>query len=135
MKGILKVCNEKYIANEEKGIVTYFIEFEPKNYVSEHFESSYYRLTKTLCKNFNKNYLQRCFTVTGISKCSPEDTFDLKKGIQIARNRAEIKLAQIEQQLIRILCKEIGQFWDYTSALYNNRSEMIKEKKEFIKNI
>ena len=130
MKGILRVCNEKYIANEEKGIVTYFIEFEPRPYNGNIFDISYWHLLRKMSNTWSNK-----FTVIGVAKLSPEDTFDLKKGIQIARNRAEIKLAQIEQQLIRILCKEIGQFWDYTSALYNNRSEMIKEKKEFIKNI
>ena len=130
MKGILKPTKEKYLVNEEKGVVTYFIEFEPKPYNGNMFDISYWHLLRKICNTYSNN-----FTVIGVSKLSPEDTFDLKKGIQIARNRAETKLAQIEQQLIRILCKEIGQFWDYTSALYNNRGEMINEKKNFIKNI
>ena len=130
MKGILKPTKEKYLVNEEKGVVTYFIEFEPRPYNGNIFDISYWHLLRKICNTYSNN-----FTVIGVSKLSPEDTFDLKKGIQIARNRAEIKLAQIEQQLIRVLCKEIGQFLDYTSALYNNRSAMIKEKKNFIKNI
>lgn len=56
-----------------------------------------------------------------------------KKGIQIAKNRAEIKLAQIEQKVIRKLCKDIGIIWDYTSELYRNREKMIKEKKTLLK--
>ena len=130
MKGILKPTKEKYLVNEEKGVVTYFIEFEPKPYNGNMFDISYWHLLRKICNTYSNN-----FTVIGVSKLSPEDTFDLKKGIQIARNRAETKLAQIEQQLIRILCKEIGRFWDYISALYNNRGEMINEKKNFIKNI
>ena len=130
MKGILRPTKEKYLVNEEKGIVTYFIEFEPRPYNGKAIEISYWSLLRMICNTWRNK-----FTAIGVAKLSPEDTFDLKKGIQIARNRAEIKLAQIEQQLIRILCKEIGRFWDYTSALYNNRSEMIKEKKEYIKNI
>lgn len=129
MKGILRPTKEKYLVNEEKGIVTYFIEFEPRPYNGNIFDISYWHLLRKIFNTWSN------FTVVGVSKLSPEDTFDLKKGIQIARNRAEIKLAQIEQQLIRMLCKEVGQFWDYISALYNNRSEMIKEKKNFIKNV
>ena len=129
MKGILKPTKEKYLVNEEKGVVTYFIEFEPRPYNGKAIEISYWSLLRMICNTWHK------FTVIGVSKLSPEDTFDLKKGIQIARNRAEIKLAQIEQQLIRIICKEIGQILDCTSALYNNRSEMINEKKNFIKNV
>lgn len=129
MKGILKVYNEKYVVNEEKGIVTYFIRFEPRYYSGKNFDITCYSFNKIIHKIYGG------YIVVGIAKCSPEDTFDLKKGIQIARNRAEIKLAQVEQKAIRILCKHIGRIWDYTSALYNNRSEMIKEKKEFIKNV
>ena len=129
MKGILKPTKEKYIVNEEKGVVTYFIEFKPIIKDTPCF-SMY--LWHAIEKQGFKDY---AYFVVGKAKCSPEDTFDLKKGIQIARNRAEIKLAQVEQMVIRILCKEIGRIWDYTSALYNNRSEMIKEKKQFIKNI
>ena len=134
MKGILKVCNEKYIVNEEKGVVTYIIRATAKNTESQCFTFYSYPALKKL-GYLNDNFIGRDFTVVGTAKLSPEDKFDLTKGIQIARNRAEIKLAQIEQMVIRKMCKEIGAFWDYTSALYNNRSEMIKEKKEYIKNI
>ena len=130
MKGILRPTKEKYLVNEEKGIVTYFIEFKPKTYDGKSIEISYWHLLRKIFNTYSNK-----FTVIGVSKLSPEDTFDLTKGIQIARNRAEIKLAQIEQQLISVICKEIGQILDCTSALYNNRSEMIKEKKQFIKNV
>lgn len=134
MKGILKVCNEKYIVNEEKNVVTYIIKVTTRNKESRCL--TFYPNAALKKLGYKCDYLfERDFNVIGKAKLSPEDTFDLKKGIQIARNRAEIKLAQIEQMIIRILCKEIGQFWDYTSALYNNRSEMIKEKKNFIKNV
>ena len=132
MKGILKVCNEKYIVNEEKGIVTYLINVSTNNCGRIQGDDVYYNeygIAKKL--GFYGYYT----TVIGIAKCNPTDKFDLNKGIQIARNRAEIKVAQLEQKAIRILCKHIGRIWDYTSALYNNRSEMIKEKKEYIKNI
>lgn len=134
MKGILKVCNEKYIVNEENGVVTYIIRATAKNKDSQCFTFYPYAALKKLGYKCDA-FFERDFNVVGKAKCSPEDTFDLTKGIQIARNRAEIKLAQVEQMVIRTLCKEIGRVWDYTSALYNNRSKMIKEKKQFIKNI
>jgi len=132
MKGILKPTDEKYLVDEAKGIITYIIKFKPKFYNSNYVSCSPNYALKKL--GFKLDWLN-VTQVVGIAKCSPEDTFDKKKGIQIARNRAEIKLAQVEQMVIRTLCKEIGHVWDYTSALYNNRSEMIKEKKQFIKNI
>lgn len=131
MKGLFKVYNEKYVVNEEKGIVTYFIKFKDRNFNKKY--SCYYIWEALRGVPYDAN--EGCNFIVGVAKCNPEDKFDLTKGIQIARNRAEIKLAQIEQMVIRILCKEIGRVWDYTSALYNNRSEMIKEKKQFIKNI
>lgn len=133
MKGFLKPKNERYLVNEEKGVVTYFIDFEIRNVEYNYFEFFIGSILRRM--SYKGKGIFNTYTVTGISKLSPGDTFDLTKGIQIARNRAEIKLAQVEQMIIRILCKELGQLWDYTSALYNNRSEMIKEKKQFIKNV
>lgn len=129
MKGILKPTKEKYIVNEEKGAVTYFIEFVPK--IKDTPSFSMY-LWNAIEKQGFKDY---AYFVVGKAKCSPEDTFDLKKGIQIARNRAEIKLAQVEQRVIYSILKEMNYLTENLSWLYNSRSEMIKEKKNFIKNI
>lgn len=130
MKGILRPTKEKYLVNEEKGIVTYFIEFEPRLYNGNIFDISYWHLLRKICNTWSNN-----FTVVGVAKLSPEDTFDLTKGIQIARNRAEIKLAQVEQRVIYSILKEMNYLTENFSWLFKTRSEMIKEKKNFIKNI
>lgn len=131
MKGILKPTNEKYFVNEEKGTVVYFIEFEPKFYnIGRNVSISYYNIERLVYRLLENNFI-----VTGIAKCSQEDTFDLKKGIQIARNRAEIKLAQLEKQVIKSILKELDALMHNIIDLSINRADMIAEKKNFIKNI
>ena len=137
MKGLFTIREESYIVNKEKKVVTCLISYGIKEFFKFYkagcLDILYYKLTDYLDKLSNKS--GHWWVEVGISKCSPDDTFDEKKGILIAKNRAEIKLAQIEQKVIRKLCKDAGMIWDYTSELYKNREKMIEEKKNFIKKI
>ena len=131
MKGVLEICKENYIVNKEKKTVTYVITVATKNgfgvnnniYFNEYALSKYLKI---------KSYRIK---ISGVAKCNPDDEFDEKKGIQIARNRAEIKVAQLEQKAIGWIFKHLTIVSEYLIELSANREQMICEKKNFIRNI
>jgi hypothetical protein len=133
MKGVLEIRKESYVINKEKKTVTYIINVCTVNAGiiggNNNIFCSEYSLMKYLgMKNYKKD-------IVGVAKCNPDDEFDEKKGIQIARNRAEIKVAQLEQKAIGWIFKHLTIVSHYLIELSSNRERMINEKKNFIKNI
>lgn len=76
------------------------------------------------------NTVYRGFVVTGVAKCSPDDTFDWAVGYRIAESRANAKLYEKAAKFNRKCSDYIHENMMEFTAIYNRNSrKYIKEQK------
>lgn len=108
MNKLFKIEREDYYISEDKKTVTCVLTIERKNNYSKLPDSIGVRSEQMGLDNiFYAQIGVNRYRVVGKAKCAPEDEFDEKKGLIIARCRAYVKFNKLVTNYVNTIVKQI----------------------------
>lgn len=110
MNKLFKIEEEDYYVNEDKKTVTCVLTIKKEN--------SYLKLPDSIGVRSEQMGLNSIlyaqidniihYRVVGKAKCAPEDEFDKKKGLIVARCRAYIKFNKLVRNYVNVVTKQLA---------------------------
>lgn len=126
-----QIIKKKLYVDEIKNTCVCVLEFglvpdtEQESIVLERYSK------KCKCADKVPTYLQK-FVVRGKAKCSPEDTFNVETGTDIAEFRAELEMTRIFKEVILAILKDMKHQMEVYENKYNKQSLFAATRKSFI---
>lgn len=109
MNKLFKIEREDYYVSEDKKTVTCVLTIEKENHYSKVPDSiGIYGDQMGLDNIFYAQIGVNSYRVVGKAKCAPEDEFDKKKGLIVARCRAYIKFNKLVKNYVNAVAKQLA---------------------------
>lgn len=109
MNKLFKIEKEDYYVNEEKKTVTCVLKIKKNNVYNELLDS-----VGPYADDDGEDVIRYAklrgliYRVVGKAKCAPEDEFDKKKGLIVARCRAYIKFNKLITNYVNVVAKQLA---------------------------
>lgn len=109
MNKLFKIEREDYYVSEDKKTVTCVLTIEKENHYSKVPDSIGICGEQIGLDNiFYAQIGVNRYRVVGKAKCAPEDEFDKKKGLIVARCRAYVKFNKLVKNYVRVILDKIS---------------------------
>lgn len=134
----LEYVSEKFEIDENRGITKCIMVCNPhiKDFAELYWRPSDETISKEpiRMKGFAQALSNDTFSVTGVSKCSKDDTYDREKGIELARVRARLRAERKYKHLVECylfatedLLRRILHSWHVSNVSMASKYRLEKE--------
>lgn len=114
MKNRVHISETKFHVDEENKVVVCVIDVDMQLHKHQAWDHIYYDLWK---KEYPHVDCGGGFTTKAVSRCNPEDTFDVEKGKRIAESRAKAKAFSIATNVYFCIHKGLEKVLDQIATL------------------